>query len=63
MGQQTYYERCANCQTCNMVIVDTQEGHNEREEYNCANCQQLLGTVSASRTPTVLTTDSSRCQS
>lgn len=47
----TFEEICKNCGQKNKVEVSKQEGHNEPEEYYCANCRKQMGAVSASNTP------------
>lgn len=43
--------KCPECGKTNKVSVTEQDGHNEREEYYCANCRAELGKVKASNTP------------
>lgn len=47
----TFTVECKKCNKSNIVSVTKQDGHNEPEEYFCANCGHVLGSVSASITP------------
>ena len=47
----TFTVSCKNCNETNRVSVTQQDGHNEPEEYFCANCGHLLGAARASMTP------------
>lgn len=47
----TFTVVCENCEETNRVDVTKQDGHNEPEEYFCANCGHRLGTARASITP------------
>jgi lysyl-tRNA synthetase class I len=47
----TFTVVCPKCAKTNRVEVTQQDGHNEPEEYSCANCHHILGTTRASLTP------------
>lgn len=57
----TSFEKCPKCGKCNRVDVTEQDGHNEREEYYCADCHHLLGRVKASISPRTMIVDDSHC--
>ena len=38
----TFERICKNCCQKNKVEVSKQEGHNEPEEYYCANCRKQM---------------------
>lgn len=47
----TFDVTCDACGKTNRVHVVQQDGHNEREEYDCAGCGAELGKVRASLPP------------
>lgn len=49
----TFTVVCKKCNKTNRVEVTKQDGHNEPEEYFCANrdCGEAFGTARASITP------------
>lgn len=47
----TFEKVCEKCGKKNKIEVCEQAGHNEREEYYCANCGQKMGEIKASNTP------------
>ncbi len=57
----TFYKSCTSCSKCNRVDVTKQDGHNEPEEYYCADCNALLGTVRASQTPRTTIVSNDHC--
>jgi len=56
-GADDFETKCPACSALNRVQVVKQDGHNEPEEYYCANCGNELGKLSASLSPTVRLVD------
>lgn len=53
----TFTVECEKCNKNNRVNVTKQDGHNESEEYSCANCGHPLGRVRASIPPVTTIVD------
>jgi hypothetical protein len=58
----TFHDRCPACGACNRVDVTEQYGHNGPQNYHCAKCQHVLGTIHSSVPPVTSVVSVSLCE-
>ncbi len=54
-------ERCPACGKCNEVQIACQGSDDSSQEYKCAGCGQVLGSVPAAKPPRTTIVPDTRC--